>query len=288
MKLTCVTATFNCIKAGNRDRLIRCVESVAKLKTEHEHLIYDGASTDGTVELLRQLEAKTSGLKVLSEPDTGLYNALNKGVRDAKGEWLYVLGADDYIIHPEVMDDILLSADSDVIVTPAKRARGERGISIRDIFLKTPYCHQGMITKTRVLQEFAGGFDERFRICSDYDQMLKLHLAGCNIVYLNTIFAFFGDDGLSSVNPKDLLDDSVKVVSANFDLMEVEASRIIKKQRLPWKMIKRYYNHNDYALRYAARAMAIEKIKDWFRVIFWPILVSRRKIREYCKHGGAV
>ena len=43
MKLTCVTATFNCIKAGNRERLIRCVESVAKLKTAHEHLVYDGA-----------------------------------------------------------------------------------------------------------------------------------------------------------------------------------------------------------------------------------------------------
>ena len=38
MKLTCVTAAFNCIKAGNRERLIRCIESVAKLKTEHEHL----------------------------------------------------------------------------------------------------------------------------------------------------------------------------------------------------------------------------------------------------------
>ena len=97
MKLTCVTATFNCIKAGNRERLIRCIESVAKLKTEHEHLIYDGASADGTAELLHELEVKTLGLKVISEPDTGIYNAINKGVRDAKGEWFYVLGADDYV-----------------------------------------------------------------------------------------------------------------------------------------------------------------------------------------------
>ena len=107
MKLTCVTATFNCIKAGNRERLVRCIESVAKLKTEHEHLIYDGESTDGTAELLRELEAKTPGLKVVSEPDTGIYNALNKGVRDAKGDWFYVLGADDYILHPDVLDSII-------------------------------------------------------------------------------------------------------------------------------------------------------------------------------------
>ena len=78
MKLTCVTATFNCIKAGNRERLIRCVESVAKLKIEHEHLIYDGASTDGTVDLLRELESITPRLKIVSEPDAGIYDALNK------------------------------------------------------------------------------------------------------------------------------------------------------------------------------------------------------------------
>ena len=65
-------------------------------------------STDGTVELLRELEAKTPGLRVVSEPDTGLYNALNKGVRDAQGEWFYVLGCDDYIIHPQLLDEIIV------------------------------------------------------------------------------------------------------------------------------------------------------------------------------------
>lgn len=288
MKLTCVTATFNCIKAGNRDQLIRCVESVAKLKTEHEHLIYDGASTDGTADLLRELGAKTPGLKVVSEPDTGIYNALNKGVRDAKGEWFYVLGADDYIIHPSVMDDILLLADLEVIVTPAKKACGNRGVCIGDIFFITPYCHQGVIIKTESLRKYAGGFDERFKICADYDQMLRLHLAGCKIAYLNTIFAFFGDDGMSSNNPDALMDDAVKVVSANFDLTEEEALEIIKRHRIPWRMIWRYHNHKDYALRYAAWRMAIEKIKDWFRVVSWPIVVSRRKVRTYCNSGEEV
>ena len=283
MKLTCVTATFNCIKAGNRERLIRCVESVAKLKTEHEHLIYDGASTDGTADLLRELESKTPGLKVVSEPDTGIYNALNKGVRDAKGEWFYVLGADDYIIQSEVMDAVLSSIDSDVIVTPVKRARGERGISVCSIFFNAPYCHQGMITRTSILREYAGGFDERFKICADYDQMLKLHLASCKITYLDSVFAFFGNDGFSSTNPKALRDDAIKVLCANFDLTKAEASKIAQKFRLPWKMIRRYYNHKDYALRHAARTMAIVNVKDWLRVALWPLILIRRTIRACCK-----
>lgn len=286
MKLTCVTATFNCIKAGNRDRLIRCVESVAKLKTEHEHLIYDGASTDGTAELLRELEAKTPGLKVVSEPDTGIYNALNKGVRDAKGEWFYVIGADDQIIQPKVMDDILCSIDCDMIIAPVKWAHGIRDVSVHDIFFNTPYCHQGVITKTKVLREYVGGFDERFKICADYDQMLKLHKAGCKVSYTNAIFACFGDDGLSSTNRKALLDDLNKVRNANFGFNEVEGEKIIKKRRLPWRLIIRYYNHKDYALRYVSRAMAIENIKDLLRIAFWPLVLSRRKIRAYRKGKG--
>ena len=55
LKLTCVTATFNVLADGNGEALRRCVASVARLAVPHEHLIYDGASTDGTAELLRRL-----------------------------------------------------------------------------------------------------------------------------------------------------------------------------------------------------------------------------------------
>ena len=179
MKLTCVTATFNCVKAGNRERLIRCVESVAKLKTEHEHLIYDGASTDGTVELLLELEAKIPGLKVVSEPDTGIYNALNKGVRDAKGGWFYVLGADDYICAPEVLDDIMtrdeLDRSSDVIVTTVRKQTktGECDwftdmSELNRIFVVPCVCHQGEVLKTSLVREL-GGFDESFIRHQDYE-----------------------------------------------------------------------------------------------------------------------
>ena len=272
MKLTCVTATFNCIKAGNRERLIRCVESVAKLKTEHEHLIYDGASTDGTVDLLSELEAKTPGLKVVSEPDTGIYNALNKGVRDAQGEWFYVLGSDDYISNADVLDILLLKSNADVIVTPTYKDIGVREIHTEWIFFGVPYCHQGEVVRTDVMRTLTGGFDERFKICADYDQMLKFHEAACRIYYSDDIFAHFGAGGISSSFHEKLVDDVVSVIASHFDVERHVALEMQQKMFMPFYLAFRYLWHRDAALRKAARFY----FKTTCRRVLMSILFVRR------------
>lgn len=269
MKLTCVTATFNCIKAGNRERLIRCVESVAKLKTEHEHLIYDGASTDGTADLLRELEAKTPGLKVVSEPDTGIYNALNKGVRDAKGEWFYVLGADDYICNVDVLDRLLLEYEADVIVTPVSKDNGVRAVRIECIYSGVPYCHQGMVARTEILRCYTGGFDERFKICADYDQMLKLHDKACRIRYSGDIFAHFGAGGISSSFQGQLLDDVISVIVSHFNVGREVAWEMHQKMLLPFHLVFRYLWHKDVALRNAARSSFKARCRQMVRAILF-------------------
>ena len=172
VKLTVVTAVRNAIAAGNRDALVRCVESVALLKTMHEHLIYDGASTDGTIDLLHELETKTPGLKVVSEQDTGIYNALNKGVRDATGDWFYVLGCDDYICHPAVLDRLVAEVErSNHVEAIVSTVRRQTSSSEEDWFTDTSQldqiftdpcvCHQGELLRTSIVRDL-GGFDERY------------------------------------------------------------------------------------------------------------------------------
>ena len=272
MKLTCVTAAFNCIKAGNRDKLIRCIGSVAKLKTKHEHLIYDGASSDGTTELLRELEKQTQGLKVVSEPDTGIYNALNKGVRDAEGEWFYVLGADDYILNPETLDKLLVEADEcDEIVTACVTHDRIRAITLDRIFFASPYCHQGTVVKTNVLRSF-GGFDERYKICADNDLFLKLHKTAKKIHYSNLIFGYYDDRGLSSRECQATMADDSLVASAHFPLSYEDYMDFRLYGRRPSiRLALKYCFHPDYALRYAAR-------RNILRNIFFPFLLVRRAI----------
>ena len=281
MKLTCITATFNCIKTGNREDLVRCVESVAKLRTEHEHLVYDGASKDGTVGLLQELEKTTPGLRVVSEPDTGIYNPLNKGVRDAKGDWCYVLGADDYIEKPSVMDQILAKHDSDVIATPVLTETGVQGFSLENIFHGTPYCHQGVLHKTRLVRQY-GGYNETYRIAADYDLMLKFHEDARNILYLDSQFAFFGKCGLSSTLLDEMKHEMARICAMHFGVSERVARRMAWRYWVPLSFASTYSSHPDHAFRVAAKHAPWKFLKHVLIFVFYPAVVARRYIiREY-------
>lgn len=291
MKLTCVTATFNCVKAGNRERLIRCVESVAKLKTEHEHLIYDGASTDGTVELLLELEAKIPGLKVVSEPDTGIYNALNKGVRDAKGGWFYVLGADDYICAPEVLDDIMtrdeLDRSSDVIVTTVRKQTktGECDwftdmSELNRIFVVPCVCHQGEVLKTSLVREL-GGFDEQYRIAADSDMLFKAHIKGARFKYIFNTFAYFSFGGCAISNLDLALKEHRQSVATVLGLTKRNEQKFVSDTHLlPTKLLLQLLNHQDVCIRQSSYKMLKAKMRLCMRLLLFPLVWLTCPIRH--------
>ena len=279
MKLTIVTAARNVIAAGNRDALSRCIDSVTRLHTPHEHLIYDGASTDGTSEMLHELASKIPTLKVVSESDTGIYNALNKGVRDAKGEWFYVLGCDDYLLIPGNMDRLLAEEDCDEIVTPTVRYEGFRHVDIRSIFINVPYCHQGTIVKTELLRSF-GGFDEQYRICADYDFFLKLHKAAKNIRYRDTVFAYYDGRGVSMENEDRTFDDFCRVAATEFDTSPNVIKRMRNKGRPALSVVAPFLFHKDLALRTAARSAVKSNVRRFLLVVFWPLALLRRCLKK--------
>lgn len=262
MKLTCVTATFNCIKAGNRERLIRCVESVAKLKTEHEHLIYDGASSDGTAELLRELERSTPGLKVVSEPDTGIYNALNKGVRDAKGEWFYVLGADDYVSQPEIMDKLIASSgDCEIVHSPVDVGDGKRHGNLDGLkwfFIYNCIAHQGTLMKTMTIMDL-DGFDEGNRVSADYDLFFKAHLENKKTRYYNHVYARYGVAGVSSNH--DLCERFDFLVLGRYLGLTREQYALRHIASLPLVKLLHFCFHADIVIHTAAIYMVAKRIK---------------------------
>ena len=289
MKLTCVTAVFNAIKSGNGDSLVRCVESVAALSTEHEHLIYDGASTDGTVELLKELEKKTPGLKVVSEKDTGIYNALNKGVRDAKGEWFYVLGCDDYIFNPALLDQLLTQTPDDVdeIIAPVNRDMGCRPFfkelkDLEEIFWNVPYSHQGMVIRTKFVRAF-GGFDECYKICADWDMMNKAHHANLNIKYTFQPFTFYASGGLSETGQQTRR-EVVAVIQKHLNMTDEENRHFREIGFPPLRKMIPYIFSKDLAYRLGARKMARKNIKFHFlrflSIMYRPIKKLIRLVKE--------
>ncbi len=124
--VTIVTITRNLIKEGRKDFFRQCVDSVKMQDYSHiEHVIVDGASDDGTLDLFNEL-----GLEYISEPDTGIYNAFNKGVKRANGKYIAFLNSDDYYIIPNAVTlvvDALEKSNADFTYAPVSivNERGE-------------------------------------------------------------------------------------------------------------------------------------------------------------------
>ena len=266
MKLTCVTAVYNAVAAGNRERLVRCIQSVAALKIDHEHLIYDGASTDGTLELLRVLEARTSNMKVVSEKDTGIYNALNKGVRDACGEWFYVIGCDDYIKFPQTLDRILSDRHgrAQVLATYVVKDFGTSQrlwpFSRRNLLFGTPYGHQGVLMKTSLVRALKG-FDETYKLAADFDMMQRCHLQGVKIRYVKEVFAVFTAGGASE-DAKDShgVDEPLLVMKKNLGLSDAEILMFRNSMRLPILRLCRFAFNRDSAVRLSAYYLLVRML----------------------------
>lgn len=282
MKLTCVTATFNAIAAGRREQLIRCVNSVAQLKTEHEHLIYDGASTDGTVELLRELEKSTPGLKVVSEKDAGIYNALNKGVRDARGEWFYVLGCDDYIVHPNIMEQTILDngTDVDMSVSAVERDNGTVMFSgpesMRYFFFCNCHSHQGILLKTKWVR-FFGGFDEGNPISADYDLLMKVHKSGLNVRYTYVPFTMYSVGGLSCDGARNELYD-IPLLCRHLNLTHEQAANR-RTASLPLRKLLPYVFHKDLIMKGSARFMFRNRVRYVVKSVLISIPFAKRAMK---------
>ncbi len=93
-KVSVITPTLNCAAT-----LVKCVQSVASQDYNNiEHIVVDGNSTDETLEIL-----KPYNVSVISENDTGIYDALNKGIARASGEIIHILNADDWYKHETVL-----------------------------------------------------------------------------------------------------------------------------------------------------------------------------------------
>ena len=177
MKLSIITINYN-----NAAGLKKTLDSVAiQTYTDFEHIIVDGASTDASVDIIRAYSqspiANRHKITWLSEPDTGVYNAMNKGIELAKGEYLLFLNSGDYLIVDDVLDkvfthdcyaDILcarcnVSDNGKVVWTSNPPKKVTFGI-----LYTVGLAHQSTFIR-RTLFEQLGYYDESFRYNADIE-----------------------------------------------------------------------------------------------------------------------
>ena len=173
-----ITVTWNAASV-----IAPTIESVQRqTSTDYEYLVIDGASTDDTLAIVRS--ASIASLRVFSEPDKGLYDAMNKGLARARGKYVVFLNAGDAFADDTVLARLaLLTADNPGVIygqtqlVDAQRAVvGKRHLTApkrltADSFLKgMVVCHQAFVAR----RDLAPQYDLRYRLSADYDWCIKV------------------------------------------------------------------------------------------------------------------
>lgn len=165
-----------------------------------EYIVIDGKSTDGTADILQSITDQR--LKFISEKDTGIYNAMNKGLRMASGDYLIFLGADDTFFDKDVLTNVAAKAGpgGEVIygnVLLKKRQKLYNGKFTRWTWGHRNICHQCIFYPRDVYSRCR--YDERFRTTADWDYNLRLLSDGIKFRYIGETICIFNDEeGLSS------------------------------------------------------------------------------------------
>ncbi len=205
--VTVITATFNICKGGREAFFRQSVESVhAQTLGAIEHLVIDGASTDGTRELIAEYEAR-GWLRCISEPDKGIYDAMNKGLKLASGRYIAFLNSDDYWHDPKGLEasvERLEATGAAFSYAPCYvvKENGQyvltREPELGGFINEMPFCHQTMLTRTELMRRM-GGFDtEHYRIIGDFDLVTRILLSGGKAVYVPRIFTTYRLGGVSN------------------------------------------------------------------------------------------
>mgnify|MGYP005755151747 CR=1 FL=1 len=204
MLATILTVSFNA-----ESTIARTIESVlTQTYGEIEYIIIDGASKDKTVEVAREYQAvfdSTPGrsLIIVSEPDKGMYDGLNKGAQMAHGELVGQINADDWYESDavETMVDLYQKENFDVAwgSIRIKRKSGDmlKRAHIGKLWTTSGWCHPGMFSRRDILIQFPYALESMY---DDFDYITAVHQAGKKIVTTDKIVSnfTFGDGGQST------------------------------------------------------------------------------------------
>lgn len=251
--ISIITVVYNLIEAKREDFFRECLESVHNQSYKNiEHIIVDGASSDGTVDLIKEYEQK-GWITYLSEPDKGLYDAMNKGALMAKGDYLAFLNSDDFycdLTGIEKCIDKLMKTGADFSYAKAN-VIDENGELMKwhlhanpnfgEVFVEMPFSHQSLIVKSDVFKKL-GMYDLKYKSASDYDFVLKMVFAGCNGVEGDFPLVTFRHGGFSLDNTN-LSNDEIgdfyqKFYNGFCSLSHEEAKEIYFTKILPLAIIK--------------------------------------------------
>jgi glycosyltransferase involved in cell wall biosynthesis len=230
-KISIITAVYN-----SQNYLTECIESVInQTYANKEHILVDGLSTDDSLDIIKRYAEQFNHIRYLSEKDTGIYDAINKGIEMSSGDWLYVIGSDDVFYDNDVLQSIFTLRDSnkyDVIygnVVFKTRNIVYNGEFNKYKLLLTNICHQAIFYKS-YLHKLFGKYEISYKLYADWN--FNLQWFNCKSIkrkYVTRTIALYNDTGFSNTDHDDNFINNMDVLFYRY---------------VPWFVYFMYRNRN--------------------------------------------
>jgi glycosyltransferase involved in cell wall biosynthesis len=245
-KLTIITVVYN-----GAPLLEGTIQSVAAQKAgAWEYLIIDGASTDGTLDMIQQYASTIT--RWISEPDRGLYDAMNKGLSMARGEFVWFLNAGDHLASPDTLEQVipLLAADTDVVygevmlVDEDRQPLGTRSeITAQRLPEKLDWqslrrgmvvCHQAFIARRSIAPTYIDG-----NLTADIDWVIRILKKSRKVVHSHLTLADYLTGGVSKQRHQQSLRDRYQVLRDHYGWLPNLLAHLGILMRAVWNRLLR-------------------------------------------------
>lgn len=216
LKFSVITVCYNSEKT-----IQRTLQSIKGQTYKNiEYIIIDGGSTDKTLEIISNYKDIIDVL--ISEPDNGIYDAMNKGIQLAKGDYIGFLNSDDYYANNifEEYNKSLKSNNNDYIYSNTYFFKNDKKelvtaeSEIADkVYQYMPMSHMSLFVKSHLVRNIK--FDTSFKIAADLDFLNKLLIQTNNGAFIDKAFSYFSVEGISSIAGMKTLRESKNVAIKN-------------------------------------------------------------------------
>lgn len=217
---------------------------------DYEILIMDGVSSDHTISIVQ--EFNDSRIKIFSEKDSGVYDAMNKGIKKAESKWIYFLGSDDTLFSPNTLLNVIhhLNDNNEEIdfyygcIHSEKYGEKYDGVFTREKILSKNIGHQAIFFNKNIFSKL-GTYNLKYKILADYDFNLRAILnKNIRTKYIDEIIANYNTGGLSDcIIDIDFRNDKTKIILEH------------GFKTLPLKKLKNFTNKKGYCILLIKRAL---------------------------------
>lgn len=186
-KISVVTVCYNAV--NDIEKTILSV--INQTYPNVEYLIIDGGSTDGTMDVVNRYKDKID--IIVSEPDKGIYDAMNKGIDRATGEWINFMNAGDYLVDNFVLQSLSSIIDADTLKCDfyygnsvqvfSKHMESKKPFGLKFLYQSMPFSHQCIFAKKEILLKHR--FSLQYKLASDYELFLYNYIGKSSFKYVS-------------------------------------------------------------------------------------------------------